>query len=165
MAEPPQCVPSCGSCGTGATGPGARTTGARRRTPGCRWGLCCHAPDHPRLPAVLAVDHCITNFPAGVLPSRTSREDGAIVGDGANQLLPGTYEYRYQGYDGDNRVNGYACGLVLNRGEDNEQSVEVPYGKPFIFRFFRYHGTVNLYSLQNDARYNCWYSALYRIGD
>ena len=123
------------------------------------------APDHPQLLAVLAVDHCITNFPSGILPSRTSREDGAIVGYGANQLLPGTYEYRYQNYQDDNRVKAYACGLVLNRGEDNEQSVEVSYGEPFTFRFFTYHGRVNLYSLRNDSDYNCWNSALYRIGD
>ena len=123
------------------------------------------APRHPDLPADLAVDNCITDFPAGVLISRTSRDDGRVVGDRANQLLPGTYEYRYQGYEGDNRVVGHACGLVINRGEDNEQFVDVPYGELFTFQFFTYHGIVNLYSRSNESDANCWNSALYRVGD
>ena len=123
------------------------------------------APDHPHLPADLAVDHCITDFPAGVLVSRTGRHDGRLVGDGANQLLPGSYEYRYQGHEGDTRVKGHACGLVINRGDGNEQFVDVPYGEPFTFRFFTYHGIVNLYSRVNESDANCWNSGLYRIGD
>ena len=123
------------------------------------------APDHPHLRADLAVDHCIIDFPAGILVSRTSRDDGRFVGDGPNQLLPGTYEYRYQGHEGDSRVRGLACGLVINRVDDNEQFVDVSYGEPFTFQFFTYHGIVNLYSRINESDANCWNSALYRIGD
>ena len=120
-------------------------------------------PDHPQLSATLAFDHCATDFPTGILWKGSS----AVVGDGQYELLPGTYEYRHRGYEGDNRVKGHNCLLRLNRGEATEPSVEMPYGEPFIFRFHSYHGRV-LY----DARYyptDCGgsadNSALYRIGD
>ena len=120
-------------------------------------------PDHPQLSATLAFDHCATDFPTGILWKGSS----AVVGDGQYELLPGTYEYRHRGYEGDNRVKGHNCLLRLNRGEDTEPSVEMPYGEPFIFRFHSYHGRV-LY----DGRYyltDCGgsadNSALYRIGD
>ncbi len=120
-------------------------------------------PDHPQLPAVLALDHCATDFPTGIL----WKGSGAVVGYGENQLLPGTYEYRHRGYEGDNRVKGHDCLLRLNRGENNVQQIEMPYGAPFVFRFAGDHGRV-LY----DGRYyltDCGGSgddsALYRIGD
>ena len=120
-------------------------------------------PDHPQLSAVIALDHCAIDFPTGIL----SKGSGAVVGDGENQLMPGTYEYRHQGYEDDNRVKGHNCLLRLNRGEDNEQSVEMPYGVPFTFQFLTYHGRVyygGTYYL-TDCGGSDNDSALYRIGD
>ena len=68
--------------------------------------LTSDVPDHPQLPAVLALDHCAIDFPTGTL----WKGSGAVVGHGENQLLPGRYEYRhegYEGYEGDNRVKGH----------------------------------------------------------
>ena len=60
---------------------------------------------------------------------------------------------------------GLACGLVINREDDNEQFLDIRYGEPFTFQFYTYHGIVNLYSRANRSDANCWNSALYRIGD
>ena len=120
-------------------------------------------PDHPQLPAVLALDHCSIDFPTGIL----WKGSGAVVGYGENQLLPGTYEYQHRGYEGDNRVKGHDCLLRLQRGEDSEQFVEMPYGEPFTFQFLTYHGRVyygGTYYL-TDCGGSDDDSALYRIGD
>ncbi len=120
-------------------------------------------PDHAQLPAVLALEHCAIDFPTGTL----GKGSGAVVGDGENQLLPGTYEYRHEGYEGDNRVKGHDCLLRLNRGEDSEQSVEMPYGEPFTFRFLADHRRVlydGTYYL-TDCGGSADDSGLYRIGD
>ena len=103
-------------------------------------------PDHPRLSAKLAHRLCITRFPTGVFGGNSF----STVGDGYNRVLPGTYEYRRAG---DNRV-GHSCKLVLNRGSDSPELIQVPVGEPFTFQFFTYHGSVN---------HNC--GRLYRIGD
>ncbi len=120
-------------------------------------------PDHPQLPAVLALEHCATDFPTGILWKGSS----AIVGYGENQLLPGTYEYRHEGYEGDNRVKNHDCLLRINRDEDNEESIEMPYGVPFTFPFLTSHGRV-LYSgsyFVTDCGGSDDDSGLYRIGD
>ena len=120
-------------------------------------------PDHPQLPAVLALDHCASDFPTGIL----GKGSGAVVGDGEDELLPGTYEYRHRGYEGDNRVKGHDCLLRINRGEDDEQFVEMPYGEPFTFQFLTYHGRVyygGRYYL-TDCGGSDDDSGLYRVGD
>ena len=120
-------------------------------------------PDHPQLSATLAFDHCATDFPTGIL----WKGSGAVVGDGQYELLPGTYEYRHREYEGDNRVKGHDCLLRLQRGGDNEQFVEMPYGEPFTFQFFTYHGRVyygGRYYL-TDCGGSDDDSALYRVRD
>ena len=110
-------------------------------------------PDHPHLSAKEAHWLCLTEFPRGILSSRSN-----VIGDGPNQLLPGTYEYRREG---DKRVPrdvfNRPCKLLLNNLDDNEQSVEMPYGKPFTFRFYSYHNRVWL-SCDREGQ-------LYRIGE
>ena len=108
-------------------------------------------PDHPQLSAKEAHSLCLTAaFPLGIL----EKGDISSVGDGPGQLLPGVYEYRREG---DKRVPG-GCLLILNWHEDKKQTVKMPYGKPFTFRFYQYHGKVYLYGYNSDDN-------LYRIGD
>ncbi len=106
-------------------------------------------PDHPQLYAEKAAWLCLTEFPLGILVW----ESRVVVGDGPGQLLPGTYEFRREG---DKRVPRN-CELGLNENEDNHQSVEMPYGEPFIFRFYQYHGRVRLNGTCGGV--------LFRIGD
>ena len=107
-------------------------------------------PIHTNLPTQEAIRYCISDFPLGVLWLI-----GREVGYESDQLLPGTYEFR--GEAGIRRVNVERCRLVLNRTEENETSVLLPYGEPFTFQFFQYHKEVTL---------NCGvYAALFRIGD
>ena len=106
-------------------------------------------PDHSQLSAREASWLCHTEFPRGML----SFFGKIRVGDNPDQLLPGIYEYRREG---DKRVPSN-CELALNHREDNEQTVEMPYGEPFTFRFYQYHGHVYFASTCDGA--------LYRIGD
>ena len=117
------------------------------------YGVSSAVPDHPQLSAKRARSLCLTEFPSGVLEENRIRR----VGDGPNQLLPGTYEYRREG---DKRVPG-RCEIILNWNEDNQQSVKMPYGEPFTFQFYRYHGEVEYDGVWMD---DCGV-ALYRIGD
>ena len=108
-------------------------------------------PDHPWLSSEDAERWCLTKFPYGVLRELVWRH----VGDGPEQLLPGTYEYRQAG---DKRVPSEYCELDLDIYGDNRQSVKLPYGEPFTFQFYQYHGRVEL---RNCGGIN----GLYRIGD
>ena len=115
-------------------------------------------PNHPQLSARQAHRLCLTEFPRGV--REAGRIFGATVGDGPNQLLPGTYEYRREG---DKRVpKGYFgenCKLVLNYFDGaNRQEVEMPYGEPFTFRVYKYHNDIYLDCRRGEGN-------LYRIGD
>ena len=110
-------------------------------------------PGHPQLSAKNAHSLCLTAFPLGILENN----DIASVGHGPGQLLPGTYEYRREG---DKRVPG-RCEIILNWNEDNQHSVKLPYGEPFTFRFYQYHGKVEYDAVWMD---DCD-DALYRIGD
>ena len=94
-------------------------------------------PDHPQLSSADAPIWCRTEFPTSVLRSGIRRP----VGDGPNQLLPGTYEYRRVG---DKRVESNSCALKLNIHQDNWQDVDMLYGEPFTFRLHKYHGLVRL---------------------
>ena len=75
---------------------------------------------------------------------------------GQNNFYPGTYEARGEG---GLRVNEQGCYLALNWHDENGTSVKLIYGEPFTFRFFEYHGRVQLQSS------SCRYTALFRIGD
>ena len=98
-----------------------------------------NVPDHPQLSAHQAGRHCVLNFPEGRLFRR------AEVGDEPWQLLPGLYEFRTAVDDGElRRVPKYYCRLELNKYESNETIVHMPSGEPFTFRFFTYHGDVEL---------------------
>ena len=113
-------------------------------------------PNHPQLSARQAHQLCLTEFPRGV--REAGRIFGATVGDGPNQLLPGTYEYRREG---DKRVpkgyHGDNCKLILNYLDvGNHHEVEMPYGEPFTFRVYKYHNAIYL---------RCSEGGLYRIGD
>ena len=110
-------------------------------------------PDHPQLPAKEAAGWCLTEFPLGVLPQADERR----VGDGPKELLPGTYEWRRPG---DKRVPSEDCRLRLYRYTDNWQDLKLPYGEPFTFQFYQYHGIVEL-------KYcgSIYVGGLYRIGD
>ncbi len=117
-------------------------------------GVSSVVPDHSQLSAKEAHSLCLTAlFPLGIIENRGS----SSVGDGQGQLLPGTYEYRREG---DKRVPG-RCQINLNWNEDNQQSVKMPHGEPFTFRFYQYHGKV---SYGAEYRDRCD-GALYRIGD
>ena len=124
---------------------------------GYRSSIHPDVPDHPQLSAKDGGRWCLTRFPFGIL-IRNSYRSHVAIGDGPGQLLPGLYEYRREGAD--KRVPGN-CELVLNIYEDNEQTVEMPYGKPFTFRFYQYHGKVDYGAVWKDL---CD-GALYRIGD
>ena len=117
-------------------------------------------PDHPNLSSEQGARFCLTSFPRGILnpDSYAYAWPGLVVGYEECELLPGLYEYRRPG---DNRVEGDGCVIVLNSsyGYGNQNSVPMPYGEPFTFRFYEYHNTVVLYD-----SYHC-YGALYRIGD
>ena len=113
------------------------------------------APDHPRLSARDGNYYCILDrghhpsymFPYGVLPNPHSYKRSMVVGTGNADLLPGLYEYR--GELGDNRVppKCYLYTNYENLGHDNDKIVEVdlPYGEPFTFRIYEYHGQVVLF--------------------
>ena len=119
------------------------------------WPTDSVVPVHPRLSAQLAAGFCIIDFPSGVLHSQYIYGDYG-VGYKSGQIVPGTYEYRSM--DGSKRVNSSECYLYLNRHEDNQNKIDLPYGEPFTFEFFQYHGRVKL-----EYRYgNC---VLFRIGD
>ena len=111
-------------------------------------------PDHPQLPASLANEECMTNFPKGVLDGW----EEVVIGYGGDQLLPGTYEYR--GDNGDYRVKavgGDSCPLSLNKKVGlTDRRLKLLHGEPFTFQFFQYHGTVG---------HLCYWGSLYRIGD
>lgn len=128
--------------------------------------LRSQVPSHPHLSAETGSRICQAPFPSvtlyGITPG--SYLDGMEVGDGESerwgtQLLPGLYEYK--SYTGDNRVpyypsGGYSlCRIWFDREGTNPSSIEIPYGKPFTFRFFQYHGYVELYCP----------GAMHRIGD
>ena len=118
-------------------------------------------PDHPMLSAKEAHKLCITAFPVGTLRIGYA---WPWVGYGLGDLLPGTYEYRQP--SGDRRVEGKMCRLVLNYenhepGTGADSWVDMPYGQPFIFTFFTYHGRVTFWHLGHDQ---CD-GRLYRIGD
>ena len=119
-------------------------------------------PNHPHLSAIDGHKLCIRDksrsmykvFPMGILGITSEPQ----VGTEGGQLLPGLYEYRSR--TGDNRLpgRGYVgnrCSLRLDiSGEDFYH--ELPYEKPFTFRFYEYHGKVNFFFCGG---------ALYRIGD
>ena len=121
-------------------------------------------PDHPHLSAIDGHKLCIQDrgrnmyrvFPMGVLGLGGESE----VGTEGGQLLTGLYEYRSN--TGDNRLPGpgYSdsrCTLRTNQAaRDKDLRPDLPYGKPFSFRFYEYHGVVSFFFCAG---------ALYRIGD
>ena len=109
-------------------------------------------PDHPRISAAEGANFCLTSFPKGISPSFLSMV--VTIGYGANDLLPGLYEYRRPG---DNRVERGDCQFVLNRGTNDSRRVYLPYGELFTFSFFTYHEEVYFIG-RCDGN-------LYRIGD
>ena len=113
-------------------------------------------PDHPQLSAKEASSSCLTKFPYGILDDRFYTFH-IRVGDGPGQLLPGTYEHRREG---DKRTSGN-CRITLNKYEDNEQTVKMPYGELFTFRFYQYHEKLDI----NDVSGHICDGALYRIGN
>ena len=90
-------------------------------------------PDHPQLTSEDGGEYCLTSFPVGVLtfsyPGNTR-----IVGEKGGQLVPGLYEYRREG---DNRVEGRRCTIILNSDSDNASSVEMVYGETFTLQVLR----------------------------
>ena len=104
-------------------------------------------PDHPNLSAEEADGICITAFPRGRLHpyfhqyvTSEERHHGLTVGDGAGELLPGTYAY--QAPSGDDRVEEDDCAIITNPGSPERTNTAMPYGGPFAFTFFTYHGEV-----------------------
>ena len=99
-------------------------------------------PDHPglpvhsQLPIRNAVAYCITSFPMGQM----SEGDFGRIGTAAGEFVPGTYEFRGPG---GNRVDGNGCRLALDM-TGNRTEVALPYGEPFQFTFYEYHGMVVL---------------------
>ena len=139
---------------------------------GNNWSRVNPGPDHPRLPASIARSYCLTEFPLGILKDYyisidstshsaygevPSSHFNVVIGEGAYQLLPGTYEYRRQV---DNRVEGHDCEITLNGSTRDQSRVELPYGELFTYTFYTYHGRV-------DFDNNSWScnGHLYRIGD
>lgn len=110
-------------------------------------------PSHPNLSASLASSYCIIAFPSGILFNQQYYRP-VQVGEKKGQLLPGTYEYRS---GSEKRVRDSSCKLYTNYGEDKWMEVRLPYGEPFTFQFFQYHGKVGLV--------DCHVGVLYRIGD
>ncbi len=124
------------------------------------WEMNPNVPDHPKLPAHLAHDFCITAFPWGILGSSF---DSVEIGDNRRQILPGTYEYRWvMGNTVDKRVKDWLCTLYIFHPQDSgrpwRERMELTQGEPFMFQLFRYHGRVRL----SCTDYN---GMLYRIGD
>ena len=116
-------------------------------------------PDHPMLSAELAGNICIVGFPNGVLNPTLFLLDNignryTEVGYERGQLLPGLYEYRREG---DNRVEGEHCYLVVNVGETNQSIVKLTYGILFTFQIYDYHNRV-IFQISCSG-------SLYRIGD
>ena len=126
-------------------------------------GFSHGVPNHPQLTADDALRYCIhaknrylsTTFPSGIMYSSDRQ-----VGTEGGQVLPGLYEYRSS--TGDNRLPGpgYSdskCTLRTNQGVgDTDLRPDLPYGEPFTFRFYEYHGIVSFFFCGG---------ALYRIGD
>ncbi len=121
-----------------------------------------YVPDHPQLSAKEADRHCLTRFPLGVLPE--SRILGDVVpgarisikvGNGPEELLPGTYQYVQQ--SGDKRVEAEDCLLILNSVIAGNP-VDMPYGEPFTFTFLTYHEDVSFHGFKCSGHF-------YRIGD
>ena len=106
-------------------------------------------PEHRDLPHDLAVTHCATEFPIGILFMMNH------VGMGVYELMPGTYQYRT--YQGGNRVAEKDCVLLLNAHQESRSTVSLPYGQLFEFKLFPHHGMVEM--SQHCGGY------LYRIGN
>ena len=97
-------------------------------------------PDHPHLSADQAKGICITDgFPRGVLYEQHLHDFEVSIGYGPGDLLPGLYEYRRRG---DKRVERESCRLIFNKYARDQQSVEMPFGEPFIFQIREGHGLV-----------------------
>ena len=113
-----------------------------------------NVPDHPNLTVKQASQFCIIAFPLGLLWEHYRT---ATVGMEEGQLLPGTYKYRASSSTGGgDRVNQRSCELYVNRGRDNQSTIELTYGEPFEFTLHSYHGSVRLW---------CGDGVIYRIGD
>ena len=116
-----------------------------------------NAPVHPNLSAWESYRLCLTSFPRGILQEGGRNSIYLLrVGYDEDELLPGLYEYRREG---DNRVEGKDCNILLNVREDNEAKVQMTYGEFFTVQFYEYHGKVGF-----EGGRNC-HGALYRIGD
>ena len=111
------------------------------------------APDHPKLSAKQAHGFCIIAFPLGAFSQGYG--SSISIGTKMGQLLPGTYKYRNS--NGGNRVNYHWCYFSVGDPFDPAREIiTLPYGEPFEFILYTYHGTVN---------FNCGSSWLVRIGD
>ena len=111
-------------------------------------------PELPRLSAEDGTRYCLTDFPLSELPAGV----GAMVGEGKQQLLPGTYEYRWAGGAWVEATN---CEVSTNGGT---RKTGMPHGaEPFRFVFEPGHGHV-VFSVTGNQQQRCK-GALYRIGD
>ena len=108
-------------------------------------------PRHPYLPPDVAAQHCWTDFPVGIMGV------GGKVGMGLHEIMPGTYEYRT--VEGDKRVAGKSCVLLLNAFDSRgvRAAIQLSHGQPFKVSLFPHHDEVRL-------MYDCG-GYLYRIGD
>ena len=118
---------------------------ARPRSKSSRRAVSCSFPLYSEL--------LLTEFPHGALLGYWYVSRGMSIGDGSDQLLPRTYEYRHEG---DRRVSKGYCKLTINSFTDNYQDADMPVGKPFTIKFYRYHGVV---------QFDCGVSGRFRIGD
>ena len=116
-------------------------------------------PELPRLSAEDGTRYCLTDFPLSELPAGV----GAGVGEGKQQLLPGTYEYSWAG---GNWVEGEICKVTTNKDAKGDgQETLLPRGpEPFSFVFEPGHGRVSFQTYGNVAQAKCK-GALHRIGD
>ena len=98
-------------------------------------------PQHPEITSKQARALCITDFPIGQLTTYATAWY-AIVGEGAGELLPGTYRYRSE--HGDDRVRGNNCSLQVNIDGQVGETTPLVYGETFEFTFHAYHKKVSL---------------------
>ena len=108
-----------------------------------------NVPSLPGISAQQGHDHCILDFPCGII----WRGWEYRIGDGYKEYLPGRYQYRREG---DDRVIRRGCYVTTNVGEENQATHNLVWGETFEFTFFEYHGNVE---------FSCRIEDLYRVGD
>ena len=132
-----------------------------------RWGEAVTDEDPPEMETLStkdAIAFCNTEFPIGRVYVM-GNWDSVPIGTGREELLPGTYRYRWEG--GTNVEGG--CKVITNysRGFDGyapEDVTELPFDGEFTITLYEYHISMTFVPSGSWGRRLCS-GALVRVGD